>query len=78
VKQLSDLVTNELSEKIQDVMREQRQIRTNEHRNYSVVRSTESRIVWFAILESIAIVGLAIAQVYVIQTFFAKSGRLRV
>jgi hypothetical protein len=75
---LSDLVSTDLADRIQNLMREQRIIRTNEHRNFATVRSAESRIVWFAIIECVAILGLAVGQVYIIQMFFAKTGRLRV
>ena len=48
---------------------------TRESRNMDTVESTESRIFWFAVLQSMAIIGMAMAQVWVIRTFFSsKSG----
>lgn len=46
---------------------------TKEARNKSVVQSTDTRILRFAILESIIVIVLAAVQVLVIQTFFAKN-----
>ncbi len=67
-----------LTDAISEFMHEQRNVRANEHRNVSVVKQTESRIVWFALLECVAIVALAVGQVFVIQTFLSKSARTRV
>jgi hypothetical protein len=69
---------NEVSSTLTNLYRVQRSIRTNEHRNMFTVKSTESRIFWFAFLECLAMIGMALVQVYVIQTFFAKSVRTRV
>ncbi|KAI8925704.1 emp24/gp25L/p24 family/GOLD-domain-containing protein [Entophlyctis helioformis] len=60
------------------LQRNQRSMRTNEHRDLSVVKSTDSRIFWFAVVESGLIIGMAVLQVFVIQTFFSKSVRTRV
>ena len=67
-----------VSGSVNSLFKIQREIRTNEHRNLSTVKSTESRIFWFAFLEALVVVGMAVGQVYLIQTFFAKSSRLRV
>ncbi|KAJ3293164.1 hypothetical protein HK104_004697 [Borealophlyctis nickersoniae] len=61
-----------------NVQRLHKHFRTRENRNFSTVQSTESRIFWFATVESCMIVGIALVQVFVIQTFFNKSGRPRV
>lgn len=55
------------------VARMQKYFRTRENRNFSTVRSTESRIIWFSIIESILIVGLSGFQVFVVRTFFQKN-----
>jgi hypothetical protein len=44
------------------------------HCNIKTVQSTGSRIVWFSIFECLLAVGIALAQVFIIQTFFARSG----
>jgi hypothetical protein len=38
------------------------------------VKSTEGRVFWFAIFESLLTVGIAFAQVFIIKTFFSRSG----
>jgi hypothetical protein len=78
IQGLKGLLAGPLTAAISEFMHEQRNVRSNEHRNVSVVKRTESRIIWFAVLECIAIVGLAVGQVFVIQTFFSKSARTRV
>jgi hypothetical protein len=53
--------------------RAQKYFRTRENRNFSTVRSTESRIIWFSIIESILIIALSGFQVFVVRTFFQKN-----
>lgn len=47
--------------------------RTRNKRNESTVKSTESRIFYFSILEVILMVGMGILQVTIVQLFFAGS-----
>ncbi|KAL2918323.1 hypothetical protein HK105_202250 [Polyrhizophydium stewartii] len=70
--------TNKLLGSLSVLQRNQRYFRTKEHRNISTVKSTDSRIFWFAVIESCAIIALSVTQVFVIQTFFSKSVRTRV
>ncbi|KAF9937815.1 hypothetical protein BGZ75_002957 [Mortierella antarctica] len=58
--------------------RMQKYFRTRENRNFSTVVSTENRIFWFSLTESILIVTMAMVQVYVIRTFFSGSRRTHV
>ena len=60
-----------LSGHLTNIQRTQKYFRTRENRNSSTVASTESRIFWFASLESIAIVTMAALQVFVIKGFFS-------
>jgi len=53
--------------------RTQKYFRTRENRNFSTVRSTESRIIWFSIIESLLIIALSGFQVFVVRTFFQKN-----
>ncbi|KAJ3275575.1 hypothetical protein HDV01_007578 [Terramyces sp. JEL0728] len=69
---------NGLSRTMSTLVRTQRQIRSSEHRNFSMVKDAGGRMFWFAVLESLSMVGMAAAQVYIIQTFFSKSARTRV
>ncbi|KAJ3304202.1 hypothetical protein HDV03_003055 [Kappamyces sp. JEL0829] len=68
----------DVASSLTSLYRIQRNIRTNEHRNHATVKATEGRIFWSAFLECVAMVAMAVGQVYVIQTFFAKSVRTRV
>lgn len=63
---------------VASVQRSQRTTRTKEHRNVYLVNQTESRIFWYAVIGSCVMIGMAVVQVYVIQTFFSKSVRTRV
>ncbi|KZT35977.1 hypothetical protein SISSUDRAFT_968928, partial [Sistotremastrum suecicum HHB10207 ss-3] len=75
--------TSELEESIvrlngmlHSIKRTQRYFHTRENRGFSIVKSTQIKILWFGVLESLAIVGMAIGQVYILQTFFTRTGRL--
>ncbi|KAM6499364.1 emp24/gp25L/p24 family/GOLD domain containing protein [Amanita muscaria] len=58
-----------------NIKRMQNYFHTRENRGFSIVKSTQNRLFWYALLESLAIVTMAITQVYVLQTFFSKTGR---
>lgn len=60
------------------ITRAQRNTRTNEHRNVATLKDAELRIFWFAFLECVGMIGMAVLQVYIIQSFFSKSVRTRV
>ncbi|EJC99544.1 uncharacterized protein FOMMEDRAFT_170466 [Fomitiporia mediterranea MF3/22] len=64
-----------LNAQLLSVKRTQKFFHTRENRGFSIVKSTQSKIFWFAILEVMGVVGMAIAQVYILQTFFTKTGR---
>ncbi|KAI8985164.1 emp24/gp25L/p24 family/GOLD-domain-containing protein [Pilobolus umbonatus] len=59
-----------LSGSLSNIARTQKYFRTRENRNSATVISTESRIYWFAFLESLGIITMACLQVYVIKNFF--------
>ncbi|KAI1320276.1 hypothetical protein EDD11_001491 [Mortierella claussenii] len=67
-----------LSGELLRIDRMQKHFATRESRNYFTVVSTEKRIFWFSLTESILIVTMAMAQVYVIRTFFSGSRRSHV
>lgn len=52
------------------IQRSQKHFRSRENRNSATVASTDSRIFWFAILESVGIITMAALQVFVIKNFF--------
>ncbi|KAG4305388.1 hypothetical protein PORY_000944 [Pneumocystis oryctolagi] len=51
----------------------QKSLRLRESRNLSTVRSTETRIVWFSLVESFLILVVSLLQVFVLKTFFTKT-----
>jgi len=55
---------------LSSVSRQQKYFRTRENRNFSTVRSTESRIWNFSVAESCLMVGMAGLQVFVVRMFF--------
>ncbi|KAH7103301.1 emp24/gp25L/p24 family/GOLD-domain-containing protein [Auriculariales sp. MPI-PUGE-AT-0066] len=64
-----------LSNMLMKIKRTQQYFHTRENRGMSVVASTKSRIFWYAILQCLAVVGVAVGQVYILQTFFTTTGR---
>ncbi|EKM74699.1 hypothetical protein AGABI1DRAFT_80792, partial [Agaricus bisporus var. burnettii JB137-S8] len=60
---------------LQSIKRLQKHFHTSENRGFSIVKSTQGRLFWYATFESLAVVGMAVCQVYVLQTFFTKTGR---
>jgi hypothetical protein len=78
LENLKTQVSNGVSINLAKIARYQRLLSSKEHRNFSVVAITESRMVGFAILESALIVAFAFGQIYVIKNFFSKEGRRRV
>ncbi|KAG4301232.1 hypothetical protein PCANB_002525 [Pneumocystis canis] len=51
----------------------QKHLRLRESRNLSTVRSTETRIFWFSLIESFLILVVSIIQVLILKTFFIKT-----
>jgi len=64
-----------LNDMLQRIRQTQRQFHTRERRGFSTVESTQSRIFWYAIFDSLAVIGMAAFQVYILQTFFTNTGR---
>ncbi|KAF9005242.1 emp24/gp25L/p24 family/GOLD-domain-containing protein [Cyathus striatus] len=64
-----------LSNMLMNIKRLQKQHHTHENRGFAIVKSTQNRLFWYAVFESLAVIGMAIFQVYVLQTFFTKTGR---
>jgi len=60
---------------LMNIKRMQKHHHTAENRGFDIVKSTQNSLFWYAVLESLAIIGMAILQVYVLQTFFTKTGR---
>ncbi|KAG2013881.1 ER-to-Golgi transporter, variant 2 [Coprinopsis cinerea AmutBmut pab1-1] len=60
---------------LMNIKRMQKHHHTQENRGFDIVKTTQNQLFWYAILESLTIIGMAIFQVYVLQTFFTKTGR---
>ncbi|KIJ94326.1 hypothetical protein K443DRAFT_683884 [Laccaria amethystina LaAM-08-1] len=60
---------------LMNIKRMQKYHHTQENRGFSIVKSTQNRLFWYAVIESLGVIGMAVFQVYVLQTFFTKTGR---
>ncbi|PFH46542.1 hypothetical protein AMATHDRAFT_154570 [Amanita thiersii Skay4041] len=60
---------------LMNIKRMQKYFHTRENRGFSLVKSIQNRLFWYAVLESLGIIGMAVGQVYILQTFFTKTGR---
>jgi len=59
-----------ISGQLSTISRNQKYFRTRENRNFSTVRSTESRIFNFSIIESLMMITMSCLQVFVVRFFF--------
>ncbi|KIO22527.1 hypothetical protein M407DRAFT_245115 [Tulasnella calospora MUT 4182] len=64
-----------LRNQLTGIQRTQKYFHTRENRGMSLVQDTFSRMFWYAVLETSAIIGMAVFQVYVVQMFFTSTGR---
>ncbi|KAG0707263.1 emp24/gp25L/p24 family/GOLD-domain-containing protein [Suillus ampliporus] len=67
--------TFRLNSLLMNIKRTQKYFHTRENRGFSLVKSTQNRLFWYMVLEGLGIVGMAVLQVYILQTFFTKTGR---
>ncbi|KAI9447081.1 emp24/gp25L/p24 family/GOLD-domain-containing protein [Russula earlei] len=74
--------TDELQESIyrlnsllMNIKRTQKYFHTRENRGFSIVKSTQNRLFWYAVFETLAVITMAMLQVYALQTFFTKTAR---
>ncbi|KZT57961.1 hypothetical protein CALCODRAFT_495426 [Calocera cornea HHB12733] len=63
---------------LSNIERTQRYFHTRERRSYDTVESTRARLFWYGVLESIAIITMAVFQVFVLQNFFNRSRKYKV
>ncbi|OMH83459.1 putative membrane protein [Zancudomyces culisetae] len=76
VKPQLDFGASKMFGDLHNIERLQLYFRARESRNFDTVRSTEQRVLWYALLESLCVVVVAIVQVYAIQALFtAKKTR---
>jgi len=68
---------NYIANKLNVVQKYARYFRTRQNRNHYTVISTEKKVFWFALLESILIVTMSVLQVVFIRRFFTSTkGRI--
>ncbi|WVF68490.1 hypothetical protein IAT40_003257 [Kwoniella sp. CBS 6097] len=67
--------TYKISGLLSSITRTQKYFHTRHHRNFSTVLSTQSRIFWFTVLECFIIVAMSLLQIWILKTFFSRSGR---
>ncbi|SJX64840.1 related to ERP2-p24 protein involved in membrane trafficking [Sporisorium reilianum f. sp. reilianum] len=66
-----------MAEKLTQIARTQRYFRVRENRSFDTVRSTQSKIFWYSVVESATMVGISAAQVYIVRALFEKGSTKR-
>ncbi|EST09345.1 hypothetical protein PSEUBRA_000937 [Kalmanozyma brasiliensis GHG001] len=66
-----------LGEKLEQIGRTQRYFRVRENRNFDTVRSTQSKIFWYSVVESATMVGISVAQVWIVRALFERGSTKR-
>ncbi|TKY88704.1 hypothetical protein EX895_002335 [Sporisorium graminicola] len=66
-----------IADKLTQIARTQRYFRVRENRNFDTVRSTQSKIFWYSVVESVTMVGISVAQVYIVRALFEKGSTKR-
>ncbi|KAI1332088.1 emp24/gp25L/p24 family/GOLD-domain-containing protein [Xylariaceae sp. FL0255] len=59
-----------ISGQLSTIVRNQKYFRTRENRNFSTVRSTESRIVNFSLVQIVMVIAMGGLQVFIVRFFF--------
>lgn len=72
VQGMQDIV-NEIDSQLDGLLRTLQYYKTRNTRNQGTVKSTESRIYYFSIIEVLLMVGMAFVQITVVQLFFKGS-----
>ncbi|EMD35821.1 hypothetical protein CERSUDRAFT_53151 [Gelatoporia subvermispora B] len=57
------------------IKRNQKYFHTRENRGFDIVKAIQNRLFWYAVMECLGVIGMAVLQVYILQTFFTKTGR---
>ena len=73
---LEEMIGN-LDDKLTQVGRTQRYFRVRENRNFDTVKSTQSKIFWYSVVESVTMVGISVAQVWIVRALFEKGSTKR-
>ncbi|SPC67755.1 related to ERP2 - p24 protein involved in membrane trafficking [Ustilago sp. UG-2017b] len=64
-------------DKLTQIIRTQRYFRVRENRNFDTVKSTQRKIFWYSVVESGMMVGISVAQVWIVRALFEKGGTKR-
>lgn len=73
---LEEMIGN-LQDKLTQVQRTQRYFRVRENRNFDTVKSTQSKIFWYSVTQSVTMIGISLAQVYIVRALFEKGSTKR-
>ncbi|KAE8222531.1 hypothetical protein CF319_g4285 [Tilletia indica] len=66
-----------IDSRLNSILRTQRYFRTRENRNFNTVVSTQSKIFWYSVIESLVIIAISGAQVFVVRHLFEKGSTKR-
>lgn len=66
-----------LGNSLEQVGRTQRYFRVRENRNFDTVRSTQSKIFWYSVVESATMVGISVGQVWIVRALFERGSTKR-
>lgn len=66
-----------ISEKIEEIEKLQHHLRVRETVHMDVQRSTNSRVLWYALAESVILIAVSGAQLYFVRSWFSNSSRKR-
>ena len=66
-----------MNDKLTQIGRTQRYFRVRENRNFDTVKSTQSKIFWYSVVESVTMVGISVAQVWIVRALFERGSTKR-
>lgn len=68
---------SKVDSQLTQITRMQRYFRTWENRGFATVRQTLSKIAWYSIIDMLVMIGVAVAQVYIVRYLFDKGSTKR-
>ncbi|PWN35062.1 uncharacterized protein FA14DRAFT_133029 [Meira miltonrushii] len=68
---------SKVDSQLTQITRMQRYFRTWENRGFATVRQTLSKITWYSIIDMLVMIGVAVAQVYIVRYLFDKGSTKR-
>jgi len=61
---------NKISTALDSIQSDQRYFRSREQRHRDTAESTNARVFWYSVIESILLIGISLGQVYYLRKFF--------